>query len=316
MLTEQRELGAQRGDGQARLFGAEREMLASEAALRQAVQVLQALQAQLADEGLTVLTDGTVRPVEPSEAARAEGGDGAEAAEPVVVTPTAGGAEIDPEAMRKRISVLRSDIRALGPVNVDALQDLSEERERHTFLTSQVADLEAAEEELRGAIRDLEKLIRTRFEEKFALVNTNFTEYFTRFFGGGHAELKIVQSEDGTREAGVEVVAQPPGKRISSLSVLSGGERSLTSVALLFALLQVNPAPVVVMDEVDAALDEANVGRFVDTLQELTERSQFIVITHNRRTVEAADTIYGVSMGDESTSQVLSLSLTDLPRAS
>ena len=111
-------------------------------------------------------------------------------------------------------------------------------------------------------------------------------------------------------------MAQPPGKRVSSLNVLSGGERSMTSVALLFSLLAVNPAPVCILDEVDAALDEANVGRFVDTLKELTERSQFIVITHNRRSVEAADTIYGVSMGDESTSQVLSLSVADLPRAS
>jgi len=216
--------------------------------------------------------------------------------------------------MRGRITELRADIRALGPVNIDAVDDLLEERERFTFLSGQIADLEAAEGELRGAIKDLERLIRERFDETFVLVNQNFQQYFQRFFGGGQAELKVIELDDGER--GVEIVAQPPGKRVSSLNVLSGGERSMTSVALLFSLLAVNPAPMCILDEVDAALDEANVGRFVDTLKELTERSQLIVITHNRRSVEAADTIYGVSMGDESTSQVLSLSVADLPRAS
>ena len=316
MLGEQRELGVQRGDAQARLFSAEREMLASEAALRQAAQQVQSLHQQIIDEGMALQPDGSVRPVEPASPSASASGEDAEPIEASgVAVPASGGAEIDPEALRERISVLRADIRALGPVNIDALDDLSTERERHTFLTAQVADLEAAEGELRGAIRELEKLIRSRFDQAFALVNQNFGEYFRRFFGGGVAELRIIEPDDASGDAGVEIFAQPPGKRVSSLNVLSGGERSLTSVALLFALLQVNPAPVVVMDEVDAALDEANVGRFVETLQELTERSQFIVITHNRRTVEAADTIYGVSMGDESTSQVLSLSLSELPRA-
>ena len=314
ILGEQRELGAQRGDAQARLFSAEREMLASEAALREAAQQVQSLLQQITEEGMALQPDGSVRPIAPVLPVATSDSEQSEAS--AVPMRTSGGAEIDPEALRQRITTLRADIRALGPVNIDALDDLSAERERHTFLTAQVADLEAAEGELRGAIRELEKLIRSRFDEAFALVNQNFGEYFRRFFGGGVAELKIIEPEEAGGDAGVDIVAQPPGKRVSSLNVLSGGERSLTSVALLFALLQVNPAPVVVMDEVDAALDEANVGRFVETLQELTERSQFIVITHNRHTVEAADTIYGVSMGDESTSQVLSLNLADLPRAS
>jgi chromosome segregation protein len=312
-LGEQRELAAGRGDAQARLFGAERETLAAEAELRQRAQQVQALLTQIADEGLVTRADGSVRSV-----VAAVDGAGLIVADArtAVAMPAAGGAEVDTEALRARISDLRAEIRALGPVNIDALDDLSEERERHHFLTAQVGDLEAAEVELREAIRDLEKLIRTRFDETFALVNTNFEHYFQRFFGGGSATLRIVEPEDEDGEAGVEITAQPPGKRIASLSVLSGGERSLTSVALLFALLAVNPAPVCVLDEVDAALDEANVGRFVETLLELTLRSQFVVITHNRRTVEAADTIYGVSMGDESTSQVLSLSVADLPVAS
>jgi chromosome segregation protein len=306
-LGEQRELSATRGDAQARLLGAERETLSAEAELRQCAQHVQTLFTQIADEGLVPQPDGSMR-----SAAEANGATPALA----VAAPAAGAAEVDPEALRTRISDLRAEIRALGPVNIDALDDLSEERERHRFLTAQVGDLESAEVELRGAIRDLEKLIRSRFDETFAQVNANFEQYFQRFFGGGAATLRIIEPEEEGGEAGVEITAQPPGKRIASLSVLSGGERSLTSVALLFALLAVNPAPVCVLDEVDAALDEANVGRFVDTLQELIARSQFIIITHNRRTVEAADTIYGVSMGDESTSQVLSLSVADLPVAS
>ncbi|MFA7297884.1 MAG: AAA family ATPase, partial [Dehalococcoidia bacterium] len=318
VLAEQRELQASRGDAQARLFGAERDMLGTDAELAKRAQQVQSLLVQITDEGLAILADGRVAPVAVAattgEGEAAPEGD-ATAVETVPdVVPASGGAEVDPEAMRGRITELRADIRALGPVNIDAVSDLLEERDRFTFLSGQIADLEAAEGELRGAIKDLEKLIRERFDETFVLVNQNFQQYFTRFFGGGQAELKVIELDDGER--GVEIVAQPPGKRVSSLNVLSGGERSMTSVALLFSLLAVNPAPVCILDEVDAALDEANVGRFVDTLKELTERSQFIVITHNRRSVEAADTIYGVSMGDESTSQVLSLSVADLPRAS
>lgn len=318
VLAEQRELQTSRGDAQARLFGAERDMLTTDADLAKRAQQVQTLLVQITDEGLAVLADGRVAPVavtagaEDASAAATESEASGEAVPEVV--PASGGAEIDPEAMRGRITELRADIRALGPVNIDAVDDLLEERERFTFLSGQIADLEAAEGELRGAIKDLERLIRERFDETFVLVNQNFQQYFQRFFGGGQAELKVIELDDGER--GVEIVAQPPGKRVSSLNVLSGGERSMTSVALLFSLLAVNPAPMCILDEVDAALDEANVGRFVDTLKELTERSQFIVITHNRRSVEAADTIYGVSMGDESTSQVLSLSVADLPRAS
>ncbi len=324
-LGEQRELGATRGDVQNRLFAAERDTLTSDAALRQSAARLQTLHQQIVDEGLEVALDGSIRPAPPPPAEPAMDGEAVEGEEAAtvavpsvesIVIRAAGGADVDPEELRQRITELRGSIRNLGPVNIDALDDLSEERERHTFLTHQVSDLEAAEVELRSAIRELEKLIRTRFDETFAIVNTNFQTYFERFFGGGTAELRIVEPDVEGGDAGVDIAAQPPGKRVASLNMLSGGERSMTSVALLFALLSVNPAPVCVMDEVDAALDEANVGRFVETLRELLGRSQFIIITHNRRTTEAADTIYGISMGEESTSQVLSLNLMDLPRAS
>ncbi|MDA0353405.1 MAG: chromosome segregation protein SMC [Chloroflexi bacterium] len=330
---EERGLSATRHDVQRTLLEAEREMLTSEATVREQAQRVTQLREQVDEEGMEIRDDGSVRPriVAASAAAFSEAIDGeldsleadddddeeSEAVELALPAAIAGGAEVDIPALRERIHELRAAIRGLGPVNLEALEDLSEEQERHDFLVGQIDDLEAAEGELREAIRDLRRLIRERFVETFDQVNTRFGEYFTRFFGGGHAELKLlVNEEEPESEPGVEIVAQPPGKRISNLAILSGGERSMTSVALLFALLSVNPAPVVVLDEVDAALDEANVGRFVDTLKELRERSQFVVISHNRATIEAGDAIYGVSMGDDSSSQVLSLKVEQMALAS
>ncbi len=326
----ERELTATRGDSQARLFAAERDLLEAQSALRELANRVQSLTRQIADDGLVLHDDGSVRRPrgEPQPYARPDGaaaepviadaGETENGAAPVLASglPASGGAEVDTAQLRERISELRGELRALGPVNLEALDDLGEERERHDFLSGQVEDLEEAEEHLRTAIAELKREIRGRFDETFEQVNVSFGDYFQRFFGGGRAELVVVEPEQEGGEAGVDVRAQPPGKRISSLAMLSGGERALTSVALLFALLAVNPAPVCVLDEVDAALDEANVGRFVETLRGLCERSQFIVITHNRGTVEAADTIYGISMGDDSVSRVLSLRLADLPQAS
>jgi len=243
----------------------------------------------------------------------------------------------------EQVSITRSKLRSLGPVNIDALDEYQEIFERHEFLTAQISDLERAQTDVRAIIRDLRTEIRTAFVETFEQVDMHFREYFTRFFGGGRAELKLVQPErsdvntemeeneetsDTTEEtegagvlsgdnslvpvdgeAGVEIYAQPPDKRITRLAALSGGERSLTSVALLFALLSVNPSPIVVLDEVDAALDETNIGRFVQTVRDFTGDTQFIVVSHSRITIEAADSIYGISMGPDSMSQVLSIQL-------
>jgi chromosome segregation protein len=317
---EERELATSRHDVQRTLLQAEREMLTSESVVREQAQRVATLLEQVDEENMELLEDGRVIPriVEFSAAAIEDAVEDelgvaveAEVVEPIqaeLPVSIAGGTEVDIPALRDRIHELRGSIRSLGPVNLEALEDLSEEAERHEFLTGQIDDLEGAEAELRDAIRELRKLIRERFIETFEVVNERFREYFTRFFGGGQAELRLLQNEDDPEaEPGVEIYAQPPGKRVASLNVLSGGERSITSVALLFSLLAVNPAPMVVLDEVDAALDEANVGRFVDTLKELRERTQFVVISHNRTTIEAGDAIYGVSMGDDSTSQVLSL---------
>ena len=325
----ERELAATRGDSQARLFAAERELLEAQSTLRERATRVQTLDQQLADDGLVADEAGGVRRENgarpEAELAAVASVEEAPAGPPSLHSPR-GGAEVSPQELRDRVAELRGELRALGPVNLEAVEDLSEERERHDFLVGQLADLEAAEQLLRAAITDLERRVRERFDETFEVVNERFGEYFQRFFGGGQAELLLVEpasgGEDGEADegergdAGVDVRAQPPGKRVSSLALLSGGERALTSVALLFALLSVNPAPVCVLDEVDAALDEANVARFVQTLRELCDRSQFIVITHNRGTIEVADTIYGVSMGEDSTSRVLSLRLADLPQAS
>lgn len=342
---EGRELAGTRGDIQTRLLAAEQALLESDKDLRESASQLKSLEAQLVDEGLAVSADGSIFPIKSDTSGSKssstesnennsdpERGEQGHPEQPHGV-PIRGAADIDTTVLRDRISELRGEIRALGSVNVEAVEDLSEERERHDFLAEQVQDLESAERELREAIKELRSLIRSRFTTAFNEVNVTFNDYFQRFFGGGTAELTLVQSpnnsdvdiddhdgpdasEKPNEDPGVEISARPPGKRITSLNVLSGGERALTSVALLFALLSVNPAPICVLDEVDAALDEANVGRFADTLNELCERSQFIVITHNRRTIEVADAMYGVSMGEDSVSRVLSLKLGDLSQAS
>jgi chromosome segregation protein len=224
-----------------------------------------------------------------------------------------GGANIDLEQTQKRIEEVRRQIRRLGPINAEAPEDFREFRDRHEFLTTQMADLQDAEGQLREAIAELNEEIRARFGATFTKVDEAFSKYFSAFFGGGSANL-LLTDPDNIAEAGIEIEAQPPGKRIKSLSLLSGGERSLTAVALLFALLSANPAPFCVLDEVDAALDEANVGRFTAALKDLAEKTQFLMVTHNRRSIEIADAIYGVSMGRDGVSKVLSLRLSDLPQ--
>ncbi len=237
--------------------------------------------------------------------------------------PLRGGAQVDPVQLKQRIGQLRAQLRALGPVNAEAYADYTETKERHDFLSSQLQDLQEADKSLRQAIGELRKEIRHRFRTTFRRVDQEFGRYFETFFsagggGGGlpssaakgQARLVLTDADDG--EHGVDIVAQPPGKRLGSLSLLSGGEKALTAIALLFALLQTHPSPFCVLDEVDAMLDDANVGRFSEVLRQLAKRTQFIIITHNRRTIEMADAIYGISMGRDSTSSVLSLRLADV----
>jgi len=193
-------------------------------------------------------------------------------------------------------------------VNPNAPDNYAEVQERHQFLTEQSADLGTASEKLRQVVAELDELMEIAFRETFDAIAIRFSELFPILFEGGVARLELTEPDD-LLSSGVDIIARPPGKRAQRLALLSGGERSLTAAALLFAILHVSPTPFCVLDEVDAALDEANVGRFRALLEELAQQTQFIIITHNRGTVEAADTIYGVSMGADGVSQVVSLEM-------
>jgi len=205
-------------------------------------------------------------------------------------------------------------LRRIGNVNPEAPQEYEQLMERQTFLESQAADLRGAIASLREVIAQLDALIKEDFGATIRRVDTAFGECFRTLFGGGSAHLALLDPQDMST-SGVDIIAQPPGKKAQNLSLLSGGERALTGVALLFALLRANPVPFCVLDEVDAALDEANVGRFRDLLREQARETQFVVITHNRTTVEAAETIYGISMGEQGVSECLSLRLPATPQA-
>jgi chromosome segregation protein len=213
-----------------------------------------------------------------------------------------------PEGLDDDVRNLRAQLARLGPVNLDALSEYQEVDARCNFLTSQASDLEAATASLQEVIAELDRVMEREFLATFKSVAGQFREEFQELFGGGSARLVLTDPESpGT--TGVEIIARPPGKREQGLALLSGGERSLTAAALVFSILKSRPTPFCVLDEVDAMLDEANIGRFRDKLKELSEQTQFILVTHNRGTIEIANTIYGVSMGTDNTSQVISLKL-------
>jgi chromosome segregation protein len=213
-----------------------------------------------------------------------------------------------PPGVEEDVLRLKVQVRRLGNINPDAPREYAELRERYTFLTSQMADLEAAAADLREVILKLDQAMEESFTATFQQVAKEFQRYFKALFGGGEAQL-LLTDPDNMIDTGVDIAARPPGKRLQSLALLSGGERSLTAQALIFALLKISPTPFVIFDEVDAMLDEANVSRFRDALTALARDIQFIVITHNRKTIEAARTLYGISMGDDSVSQVYSLKI-------
>jgi chromosome segregation protein len=218
--------------------------------------------------------------------------------------------ELAPE-LEDQLNQKRSRLRRLGLINPEAAKDYETESERYSFLSAQVQDLRQAESDLRQVITELDELTRREFSRTYIAVDKQFRSIFTRLFGGGSAHLALTDP-DNLVDTGIEIEARLPGRREQGLSLLSGGERSLTAIALVFALLKVSPTPVCVLDEVDAMLDEANVGRFRDLLAELSQETQFIVITHNRNTVQAAHYIYGVTMGRDSTSQIISLRLDEV----
>jgi chromosome segregation protein len=219
--------------------------------------------------------------------------------------------------LRRRVDTLRNRLRALGGSDPDAPQQYEETRMRFEFLSTQIVDMDQAALHLRSIISQLDVTMARQFEVTFQAVNARFREHFTTLFNGGTARLELISArndeDDGmtpeAMPAGVEVIVQPPGKKVQDLSLLSGGERALVSAALLFALLEINPPPFCLLDEVDAALDESNVTRFCEILKRLAQRTQFIVITHNRVTMMEAQVIYGVSMGGDSVSRLISMRL-------
>ena len=199
-------------------------------------------------------------------------------------------------------------IRDRGEVNLGAIEEHEELRERFRFLTEQKGDLETSITQLRDAIARINRTSRRRFRETFEAVNGKFQEIFPRLFRGGKASLSLTESED-VLEAGIEIMAQPPGKRLQSVNLLSGGEKAMTAIALLVAVFQVRPSPFFLLDEVDAALDDANVGRFNEIVKELAEDSQILLITHHKRTIEVADILYGVTMEEKGVSKLVAVEL-------
>ena len=218
--------------------------------------------------------------------------------------------EIEP-SLEENINRQRAQMRRIGPINPEAEEEYLSVKERHGFLSTQVEDLRKADQDLRQVISELDELMQREFRKTFDAVALEFKDLFSRLFGGGAAKLYLTD-EENFNNTGIEIEARLPGRREQGLSLLSGGERSLTAVALIFSLLKVSPTPFCVLDEVDAALDESNVGRFCDLLRELSQEIQFIVITHNRNTVQAADVIYGITMGRDSVSKMISLKLDEV----
>lgn len=216
----------------------------------------------------------------------------------------------DLPAMKREISSLKDQIRKLGDVNVNAIEDYKNLMERYDFLKTQHDDLVEAEQTLTGIIDELDKAMRKQFQEKFGQISREFDKVFKELFGGGKGTLELQEDED-ILEAGIRIIAQPPGKKLQNMMQLSGGEKALTAIALLFAIQNLKPSPFCLLDEIEAALDENNVGRFAKYLHKLTKNTQFIVITHRRGTMEKADRLYGITMQEKGISTLVSVNLID-----
>ncbi len=215
------------------------------------------------------------------------------------------------EEERERLDDLKGQAERMGAINLTAIEEYDELARRHAFLSAQKADLETSLVDLKAAIVKINRASRERFRETFDLVNDKFQQVFPRLFNGGRAGLVLTQDGDGETEGGVEIFAQPPGKKLQSVNLLSGGEKALTAVALIFAIFLIKPTPFCLLDEVDAPLDEANVGRYNELVREMSKSSQFILITHNKRTMETVDTIYGVTMEEPGVSKLVSVKLSE-----
>ena len=216
----------------------------------------------------------------------------------------------DRQEMKKDISRIKDEIRKLGSVNVNAIEDYKELLERHTFLSGQYEDLVQAEKTLESIIQELDEGMRRQFAEKFHDIQREFDKAFKELFGGGKGTLELSEDED-ILEAGIKIISQPPGKKLQNMMQLSGGEKALTAIALLFAIQNLKPSPFCLLDEIEAALDDSNVGRFASYLRKLTKNTQFIIITHRRGTMNAADRLYGITMQEKGVSTLVSVDLVE-----
>ena len=227
------------------------------------------------------------------------------------LTPNNAGEYQKPENVavtQRRVNVLRTDIKELGSVNVDSIEEYKKLKDRYDFMCEQRLDLEDTMSKLRKVIQDMTETMKQQFKEKFEIINKNFGEVFKELFGGGMAEVTLTD-EENILECGIDITVQPPGKKLQNMTLLSGGEKAFTAIALLFAILKINPAPFCVLDEIEAALDDVNVYRYAEYLKKFAKETQFLVITHRKGTMEAADTFYGVTMEEKGISKLLSMKL-------
>ena len=208
----------------------------------------------------------------------------------------------------KEVETLKSDIKKLGTINVNAIEEYKTLKDRFDFLTVQKEDLENSEKSLNKIILDMIEIMKIQFSNQFATINKNFGEVFMELFGGGKATLRL-SDESNVLESGIEIEVQPPGKKLQNMMLLSGGERALTAIALLFAILKLSPSPFCILDEIEAALDDVNVYRYADYLKKFSKSTQFLIITHRKGTMEAANTVYGVTMQEHGVSNLFSMQL-------
>lgn len=213
-------------------------------------------------------------------------------------------------AVQNRINEIKAAIRELGPVNVAAIEDYSKTKERYTFMKAQHDDLIQSEEKLRKVIADITSVMKKQFVEQFEIINRNFNQVFRELFEGGYAEVQIADAEN-VLESNIEIIVQPPGKKLQNMMLLSGGERAMVAIALVFAILKMRPAPFYILDEIEASLDDANVYKFAEYLKRYTDKLQFIVITHRKGTMESADVLYGVTMEEQGVSKVVSMRMSE-----
>jgi chromosome segregation protein len=218
--------------------------------------------------------------------------------------------EVDQAQLREIIDQLTRQLDAMGPVNLDAVHEYDELEERHRFLETQNTDLTNSRRELLDVIARINQTTEKLFAETFAQVRINFREMFAELFGGGRADLTLLDENDALN-CGIDIMAKPPGKQLQSVSLLSGGERAMTAVALLFAIYMVRPSPFCILDEMDAPLDESNINRFIRVLDRFIAQSQFIIITHNKRTIAKANILYGVTMEERGVSKLVGMRLTE-----